>query len=85
MSADSPPKPARRDRRELSRQIGAVVVAGLIVAFALLNRNQVRVNWIVGTFSTALIIVIAVSFALGLAGGLLVGRRRRRSAARRER
>lgn len=80
MSANATPKPARR---ELARRVGAVVVAALIIAFALVNRGDVGVNWILGTFSTSLIVVIGVSFLLGGAGGYLL--RGRRGARRRER
>lgn len=64
-----------RGRRERARLIGALVLGGLGAAFALLNLDEVEVNWIVGSFSTPLIIVVAVSVLVGAALGLLVGRR----------
>ena len=44
--------------------------------FAVLNLDEVGVNWIVGTWRTPLIIVIAVALLVGAALGFLVGRRR---------
>jgi uncharacterized integral membrane protein len=71
-------------RRERNRRIAALAVGVLIVVFALVNLDDVRVNWIVAETSTPLIVVIAVSFILGLAGGyLLRGRRGRDQRSRR--
>ncbi len=58
------------------RQIGALVLAGMGVAFAVANLDEVKVNWILGTWSTPLIVVIALSMLIGAALGLLVSRRR---------
>jgi uncharacterized integral membrane protein len=58
------------------RQIGALVLAGVGVAFAVANLDEVKVNWILGTWSTPLIVVIALSMLVGAALGLLVSRRR---------
>lgn len=78
-----PQQPARRrDRRETARTAAALVVGALIAAFAVLNFHDVRVNWILGTWSTPLILVIAVSFLLGVAAGLLGPRLRRRARRR---
>jgi uncharacterized integral membrane protein len=57
-------------------------VGGLIVAFALLNRKKVDVNWILGTWSTSLILVIAISFLLGVVGGFLLRARQARGRQR---
>jgi uncharacterized integral membrane protein len=65
-----------RGRREQARTIGAFALGGLGVAFAVLNVDEVDVNWILGTWSTPLIIVIALSILIGAALGFLVGRRR---------
>lgn len=56
--------------------MGAFALGGLGAAFAVLNVDEVDVNWIFGTWSTPLIIVVAVSMLIGAALGFLVGRRR---------
>jgi uncharacterized integral membrane protein len=58
------------------RQIGALVLAGAGVAFAATNLDEVDVNWILGTWETPLIVVIALSMIVGAALGFLVSRRR---------
>jgi uncharacterized integral membrane protein len=68
-------KPARR-RREQARTVAAVGLGGLGALFAVLNIDEVEVNWILGTWSTPLIIVIALSILIGAGLGYLVGRRR---------
>ena len=57
---------AGRGRTERARAAGMVVLAGLFIAFALLNLNQVRVNWIVGSGHAPLIIVIVISLLVGV-------------------
>jgi uncharacterized integral membrane protein len=59
------------------RQIAALVLAGTGVAFAAVNLDEVKVNWLLGTWSTPLIVVIALSMVIGAALGFLVSRRRR--------
>jgi uncharacterized integral membrane protein len=59
------------------RQIAGVVLAGIGGVFAAVNVDEVEVNWILGTWSTPLIVVIAVSMVIGAGLGLLVSRRRR--------
>jgi uncharacterized integral membrane protein len=58
------------------RQIGALVLAGAGVAFAVANLDEVRVNWLLGNWRTPLIVVIALSMLVGVALGFLVSRRR---------
>jgi len=58
------------------RQIGALVLAGVGVAFAAVNLDEVDINWVLGTWRTPLIVVIAVSMLIGAALGFLVSRRR---------
>lgn len=59
------------------RQIAALGLAGVGVAFAAVNLDEVKVNWLLGTWSTPLIVVIALSMVIGAALGFLVSRRRR--------
>ena len=59
-------KPEGRDKRELARAGAALVLAALFIAFALLNLDQVRVHWIVGSGHAPLIIVIAISVLVGI-------------------
>ena len=72
-----------RDKARLA--LWALLVV-LVTVFAVLNTGSVEVDWVFGTFSTPLIVLIVVCLGLGLAIGLLSARlserRRRRSAAR---
>jgi uncharacterized integral membrane protein len=72
-----------RSRSDQAQLILAGIVGGLAIAFALLNLNQVEVDWIVGTFETPLIVVIAVSWLVGLGLGYGLARRRMTAAAAR--
>jgi uncharacterized integral membrane protein len=58
------------------RQIGALVLAAAGIAFAVANLDEVKVNWVLGTWRTPLILVIALSMLVGAALGFLVSRRR---------
>ena len=58
------------------RQVAVLALAGLGGVFAALNLDEVEVNWILGTWSTPLIVVIALSMLVGAALVLLAGRRR---------
>ena len=53
-----------------------IVLAGVGGVFAALNLDEVDVNWILGTWSTPLIVVIALSMLIGAGLGILVSRRR---------
>jgi len=68
------PPSERRDRKELARGGAMLVLAGLFIAFALLNLKDVRVDWIFGSGRAPLIIVIIVSLLIGV----VLTRRRRR-------
>ena len=57
------------------RQIAGLVLAALGAAFAALNLDEVDVNWILGTWETPLIVVIALSMVVGGALGYLASRR----------
>ena len=58
------------------RQAAALVLAGVGGAFAVANVDKVDVNWVLGTWSTPLIVVIALSMVIGAGLGYLVSRRR---------
>jgi uncharacterized integral membrane protein len=82
MSDDTPLSGRGRDRapeRSRKERTRVVVVAGvsaLAALFAVLNLDEVEVNWIVGTFDTPLIVVIAVSILVGAGLGYVAARRR---------
>jgi uncharacterized integral membrane protein len=67
------PEKRRMDRR----QIAIVGLAALGGVFAALNLDDVDVNWVFGTWSTPLILVIAISMLIGAGLGYLATRRRR--------
>jgi uncharacterized integral membrane protein len=80
MSAEHPSgrrgdRPAQRDQR---RQIAVVAVLVVALVFALVNFDKVKVHWIVTTSSTPLIVVIVLSFLLGVAADRIAVRRARR-------
>ena len=59
----SSPKPGRRprSRKEQSRLLALGFVVALAIVFAVVNLNDVSVNWIVTTSETSLTVVIAPS------------------------
>jgi uncharacterized integral membrane protein len=71
---------ARRSRKEMARTGALVLLAVLATLFAVLNVDEVKVNWIVGSGKAPLIIVIVVS---ALVGVILTHFAERRSAKRR--
>jgi uncharacterized integral membrane protein len=80
----STPEPSTKRRDLRSKTIAAVAVAFLLIAFGLSNRNDVRINWLVGKTGTPLIVVIVVSAVLGaILGSLAVRRGSRRAGSRR--
>jgi uncharacterized integral membrane protein len=80
-STSQAPRKTHATRSEQARRIGLGALGALVVLFAVVNLDDVRVNWIVFTSQTPLIVVIAVAFALGAALGMLL-RRQKRSARR---
>ncbi len=65
-----------RSRKDRARLVVVAGVSALAALFAVLNLDEVEVNWIVGTFDTPLIVVIAVSILVGAALGYVAARRR---------
>jgi uncharacterized integral membrane protein len=81
----STPDPPPKERDLKSKTIAALAVAVLLIAFGLSNRNDVPIDWLVGTTDTPLIIVIVVSAALGaIIGGAAVRGRSKRVGSRDE-
>ena len=83
ISASESRPPSRRPglgmaKRERARLIGLGVLGALLVAFAALNLHSVEVNWLLGTWSTPLIVVIVVAMALGMAIDRILVRRSRK-------
>ncbi|HKP20789.1 MAG TPA: LapA family protein [Thermoleophilaceae bacterium] len=59
------------------RQIAGLGLAAVGIGFAVANLDEVKVNWILGTWETPLIVVIALSIVIGAGLGLLIARGRR--------
>jgi uncharacterized integral membrane protein len=71
------PVTARRDR---ARLVAALILAAVGLAFALVNLRNVKVDWIVGSAHSPLILVIALSVLIGAGiDRILVSRSRKRS------
>jgi len=73
---DAKTKP--RSGRETVRSAALVILAVLIVAFAVANLGQVQVDWIVGSGRAPLIVVIAISLLVGIVLTHFAGRYTRR-------
>jgi uncharacterized integral membrane protein len=59
------------------RQIAGLALAAAGITFAAVNLDEVKVDWVVGTSKTPLIVVIALSIVIGAGLGLLIARGRR--------
>jgi uncharacterized integral membrane protein len=63
------PEPAKErtpaEKRERARQAAGLVIAALGIAFAAVNLRNVKVDWIVGSGKSPLILVILVSVLIG--------------------
>jgi uncharacterized integral membrane protein len=75
-SGQPPARRSARSRADRARLIFTGVLGGLAVAFAFLNLGRVEVDWILGTWQTPLILVIAVSLLVGAVLGFFFARRR---------
>ena len=79
----STPDPPPKERDLKSKTIAALAVAVLLIAFGLSNRNDVPIDWLVGTTDTPLNIVVLVSALLGaIIGGAAVRGRSKRAGSR---
>jgi uncharacterized integral membrane protein len=70
-------RPAR-SRKEIARSAALVILAVLITLFAVLNLNQVKVDWIFGSGHAPLILVIVISLLVGILLTHFAQRRRAR-------
>jgi uncharacterized integral membrane protein len=74
---DEPSPPARRDR---ARLIAGLILAAAGLALALVNLHNVKVDWVVGSAHSPLILVIVVSILIGVGiDRIAVGRARKRN------
>ena len=60
------------------RGVGMLVLAAVFVVFAVLNLNDVEVDWILGSGRAPLIVVIAISLLAGIVLSYSAERMRRR-------
>lgn len=75
--SDRQPRPSHAGKNR--RLVAGMVIGALVAVFAFLNLGDVKVNWILGTGHSPLIIVIAVSFLLGVLVSWLARLRRKSS------
>jgi uncharacterized integral membrane protein len=75
---DGPAAAGRRDTRAQARWIVAAVLAVLVILFAVLNSQDVEVDWIVTTTETPLVVVMALCAVAGLVIGRLLAWQRAR-------
>ena len=80
-ATDVPPKRGVAERRDRARLIAVGIVGALIVVFAVVNLNDVKVHWLIDTGQTPLIVVIAVAFLLGIVVDRLAIRARRKRSS----
>ena len=91
MSAPEERTPAKRpedkpEKAATTRMAAAAVLGGIAAVFAVINLDDVEVDWLVGQWETPLIVVIVLSMMLGAGlDRLLVRRARKRKLERRAR
>ncbi len=66
----------QRTQKERLRLAASLALVAIAVLFAALNLDYVRVNWVVTTTDTPLIVVIAVCLLVGAGIGWILARRR---------
>lgn len=72
-----PPKqPTRSEREQTARSVAIGILALLVIVFAVLNSQTVKIKWIVTTTRMPLIVAIILIAAIGVAVGWLLGSRR---------
>ena len=71
-------KTERRIRiRQTVRVLLLLILAAVLVVWALANTDDVEVDWLFATSTVPLVIVIGASAVVGVLLGLLAGQRRR--------
>jgi putative membrane protein len=89
MSDPAERTPAKRpgdkpEKAANTRLVAAGILGVLAAVFAVINLDKVEVDWLVGSWQTPLIVVIAVSMLLGAGlDRLLVRRARKRKQIKR--
>jgi lipopolysaccharide assembly protein A len=72
------------DRTAGARMAAAAILGGIAAVFAVINLDDVEVDWLIGSWQTPLIVVIVISMLLGAGlDRLLVRRARKRKLERR--
>ena len=65
-SSDGHDQAGARRRRERARTVVLIVLAIIVTLFAVLNLDSVKVDWILGSGSAPLIVVIVISLLIGV-------------------
>ena len=76
MSTEQRERRTEAGARDNSRLLAAAILGALGTVFAVVNLDEVEVNWVFGKAESPLIAVIALSLVLGFALGTLLARRR---------
>jgi uncharacterized integral membrane protein len=77
------PSPARRLNPRAARLLALLIVAGVVVALVIQNRQRVTLRFLFITGHVGLIWVLLVCLVIGAAFGFVSGRRVRRRRRRR--
>jgi uncharacterized integral membrane protein len=78
-----PPKQsARSEREQTARSVAIGILALLVIVFAVLNSQTVKIKWIVTTTRMPLIVAIILIAAIGAAVGWLLGTRHAQKRAK---
>jgi uncharacterized integral membrane protein len=70
------------DRSFEAKTLAALLLGGLLIAFAVANSQDVEVDFLVTTSDTPLVIVIAIAVLVGVVFGALFHRRSHRRVAK---
>jgi lipopolysaccharide assembly protein A len=73
------------DKSGTTRLAVAATLGGIATIFAVVDLDDVEVNWLVGSWQTPLILVIVVSILLGAALDRVLVRRQRKRKRERDR